>query len=109
MAKRNADSNYLQNVLGNIQLTLNSVQMTSFEVQNSLVGEINTDKVINNFKTFMTFMLANINKSINQMIENIPKPLSFEDINLNELVIQSYEECLKFDVSPILNLTKLLI
>ena len=93
----------------NIQLTLNSVQMTSFEVQNSLVGEINTDKVINNFKTFMTFMLANINKSINKMIENIPKPLSFEDINLNELVIQSYEECLKFDVSPILNLTKLLI
>ena len=94
----------------NIQFTLNSITMKSFEVINSLVGEINTDRVITNFKTFITFMLANINKNINNMIEDLPKPFNFEGINLNELAIQSHDDYLKFDVSPVIDiLFKILI
>lgn len=86
----------------NIQLTLTSVSMITFEVKNSLVGEINTERVKTNFKTFMSFMIGNINKSINNAIQNLPKPFNILDINLNELVIQSYEDYLKFDLSPII-------
>ena len=76
--------------------------MITFEVKNSLVGEINTERVKTNFKTFMSFMIGNINKSINNAIQNLPKPFNILDINLNELVIQSYEDYLKFDLSPII-------
>ena len=84
----------------NIQLTLTSVSMITFEVKNSLVGEINTDRVKTNFKTFK---LANINKNINNRIQELSKLFSFADFNLNELSIQSYEDYLKFDLSQILS------
>ena len=100
------DANFIFNDT-NIQLTLASVSMITFEVKNSLVGEIDTDRVISNFKTFMTFMIGSINNNIQKLIDDLPKPFNFEDFNLNELVVKSYENCLKFDLSPTLNLTKL--
>ena len=92
----------------NIQLTLTSVSMITFEVKNSLVGEIDTERVISNFKTFMIFMIGSINDNIKKLIDDLPKPFNFEDLNLSELVVQSYDNYLKFDLSPTMsNLTKL--
>ena len=91
----------------NIQLTLASVSMITFEVKNSLVGEIDADRVISNFKTFMIFMIGSINDNIKKLIDDLPKPFNFDNINLNEFVAKSYENYLKFDLTPTLNLTKI--
>ena len=85
-----------------IQLTLTSIILLTFEVKNSLVGEIDTERVKTNFKNVISFMLGNINKQINSKIQEIPKPINIQGILLNELFIQSYEDYLKMDLSPIL-------
>ena len=94
-----------------IQLTLDSIIMLTFEVRNSLVGDINTARVISNFQTIVkSLFLGSINNNIKQKIQELTKPFSFENINLSELVVQSYENYFKFDLSPTLkNLTKLFI
>lgn len=86
-----------------ITLTISSITMLTFEVKKSLVGEINTENVINNFKTFMLFMIGNINNKIKSLIEGLPKPLSFEGILFNEFVAKSYDNYIKLDLSPILD------
>jgi hypothetical protein len=94
-----------------IQLTLDSITMLTFEVRNSLVGDIDTARVISNFQSIVkSLFLASINNNIKQKIQELTKPFSFENINLSELVVQSYENYFKFDLSPTLkNLTKLFI
>ena len=86
-----------------IQLTLDSITMLTFEVRNSLVGDINIARVISNFQTIVkSLFLASINNNIKQKIQELTKPFSFENINLSELVVQSYENYFKFDLSPTL-------
>ena len=88
----------------NIQLTLTSISMKRFEVRKTLVGEIDSEKVKTNFNSFIPFMIGNINNNINKIIQEILKPIHFEDIIFKELVIQSFENYLKFDLSLILAL-----
>ena len=83
--------------------------MLSFEVQNSLVGDIDTEKVKKNFKTLIGLYMETINKEISSKIKELPKPLNIEGVLLNELFVQSYEDYLKVDLSPIIsNLIKYL-
>ena len=88
----------------NIQLTLTSVSMIKFEVKDSLVGEIDSEKVKTNFNSVIPLFIGIINNNIDKIIQEFPKPIHFEDINFNKLVIQSFEDYLKFDLSPILAL-----
>ena len=88
----------------NIQLTLTSISMITFEVKDSLVGEIDSEKVKANFNSFVPLFIGAINNNIDKKIQEFPKPIQFEDINFNKLVIQSFEDYLKFDLSPILAL-----
>ena len=88
----------------NIQLTLTSVSMIKFEVKDSLVGEIDSEKVKTNFNSIIPLFIGIINNNIDKIIQEFPKPIHFEDINFNKLVIQSFEDYLKFDLSPILAL-----
>lgn len=87
----------------NIKLTLTSISMSSFEVKKSIIGEIDSEKVKMNFNSLVPLFIGNINNNINKKIEEFPKPINFEDIIFNELVIQSCEDYLKFDLSPILD------
>jgi hypothetical protein len=92
-----------------INLVITSISMLTFEVQNSLVGDIDTEKVINNFKTLIGLYMTIINKQISSKIEELPKPFNIEGVLLNELFVQSYEEYLKVNLSPIIsNLIKYL-
>ena len=92
-----------------ISLVINSISMLTFEVQNSLVGDIDTEKVKSNFKNLIGLYMSTINKQISSKIEELPKPLNIEGVLLDELFIQSYENYLKVDLSPIIsNLIKYL-
>ena len=86
-----------------ISITVSSMTMLTFEVKKSLVGEINSQKVVNNFKTFSFLMLGNVNNKIKSLIDKLPKPLIFEGILINELAAKSYNDCIKIDLSPILD------
>ena len=86
----------------NIQLTLTSISMVAFEVKKSLIGEINSENVIKNFNAFNPFFISGINNNIKKIIKELPIPFSFEDINFIKLAIQSFEDYLKFDLSPLL-------
>ena len=77
--------------------------MNTFEVQNSLVGDIDTERVIKNFKSLISLYMSTINKQISSKIEELPKPLNIEGVLLNELLIQSFEDYLKVDLSPIIS------
>ena len=92
-----------------IKLEITSVNMLTFDVQNSLVGDINTERVVNNFKTLIGLYLSIINNQIKAKIDELPKPLNIEGVLLNELFVQSYEDYFKADLSPIIsNLIKYL-
>ena len=86
-----------------IKLTIISINMNTFEVQNSLVGDIDTERVIKNFKSLISLYMSTINKQISSKIEELPKPLNIEGVLLNELLIQSFEDYLKADLSPIIS------
>ena len=59
-----------------IQLTLDSITMLTFEVRNSLVGDIDTARVISNFQTIVkSLFLGSINNNIKQKIQELTKPL----------------------------------
>ena len=91
----------------NVEIT--SINMLTFEVQNSLVGDINTENVKQKFKNKIDTNLQFINKQISSKIGELPKPLNIEGVLLNELFVQSYEDYLKADLSPIIsNLIKYL-
>ena len=77
--------------------------MLTFEVQNSLVGDIDTEKVKTNFKNLIGLYMPTINQQISSKIAEIPRPLNIEGVLLNELFVQSYEDYLKVDLSPIIS------
>ena len=86
-----------------IQLKITSIKMINFEVLKSLVGEINTDKVINNFNSLILIYLSSINKGIKNLIDKIPMPITIDNITLNELEVQTHTNYLQVDLSPILD------
>ena len=86
-----------------INLVIASINMLTFEVQNSLVGDIDTEKVNTNFKNLIGLCRPTINQQISSKIAEIPRPLNIEGVLLNELFVQSYEDYLKVDLSPIIS------
>ena len=86
-----------------INLVITSIRMLTFEVQNSLVGDIDTEKVKTNFKNLIGLYMPTINQQISSKIAEIPRPLNIEGVLLNELFVQSYEDYLKVDLSPIIS------
>ena len=86
-----------------IQIKINSIQMISFEVQKSLVGDINIENVKTNFNNLINLYLSRINNEIKNLIDSLKqKIVNYEGINLSDLYAKSYENYLKFDLSPIL-------
>ena len=86
-----------------IQIKIISIQMISFEVQKSLVGDINIENVKTNFNNLINLYLSRINNEIKNLIDNLKqKIVNYEGINLSDLYAKSYENYLKFDLSPIL-------
>ena len=86
-----------------IQIKINSIQMISFEVQKSLVGDINIENVKTNFNNLINLYLSRINNEIKNLIDSLKqKIVNYEGINLSDLYAKSYENYIKFDVSPIL-------
>ena len=86
-----------------IQIKINSIQMISFEVQKSLVGNINIENVKTNFNNLINLYLSRINNEIKNLIDSLKqKIVNYEGINLSDLYAKSYENYLKFDLSPIL-------
>jgi hypothetical protein len=86
-----------------IQIKINSIQMISFEVQKSLVGDINIENVKTNFNNLINLYLTRINNEIKNLIDDLKKIIvNYEGINLSDLYAKSYENYIKFDVSQIL-------
>ena len=84
-----------------IELTVSSITMLTFDVINSLIGEINIQKVKDNFKNACTLMiLPTINNKIKELIDSLPKPLRYQDILFSKLEVQSHVDYLKIDLSP---------
>ena len=102
-------ANYIVNDT-DIQFKISDIILSTFDVKNSTIGEIDTERVKNNFKSLLSLILSQINGKIKDIIQDLPKPFNIQGIGLNELCVQSYEDYLKFDLSPILSsLVKLLI
>ena len=78
--------------------------MISFEVKKSLIGEINTEKVIVNFNNNIIFLaLQKINDKIKEVIENLKKTIiNYQGINFSDILAKSYDNYIKIDISPIL-------
>jgi len=96
------DGNFIINDK-DVQIKINSIQMTSFEVQKSLVGDINIENVKTNFNNLINLYLTRINNEIKNLIDDLKKIIvNYEGINLSDLYAKSYENYIKFDVSPIL-------
>lgn len=102
------EGNFLFNET-NVQLNIKSISMKTFEVTKSLVGEINTSRVITNFKTFMGIVIGNINNNIKKIIDELPIPFIFEKINFGKLAVQSYDNYLKIDLSPTVDNLKIFL
>ena len=96
------DGNFIINDK-DVQIKINSIQMTSFEVQKSLVGDINIENVKTNFNNLINLYLTRINNEIKNLIDDLKKIIvNYEGINLSDLYAKSYENYIKFDVSPIM-------
>ena len=103
----NADSNlnisinfYINDT--DIQLIIKKMVMETFDVNYSNVGEIDTDRVITNFTKLIDGVLIFVNNNIKKKISEIELPISFYGMNLTNLIVQSKEEYLKVDMSPVL-------
>lgn len=95
------DLNYYINDT-DIQLSVKSLKMVSFRVVKSLVGDIDTDRVVKNFNTLTTLMITQINNKIKEMIAKIVFPITVMDINLMNLIVESYDNYFKISLSPFL-------
>ena len=86
-----------------VQLKINSIQMLSFEVKKSLIGDINVEDVKTKFNNLINLYLSQINNQIKAFIDDLKKQLiNDENINFSEIYAKSYENYIKFDISPIL-------
>ena len=87
------------------KLNIKSIQMKTFEIKKSLIGDINIKEVIKNFDNFINsfIVLPNINRIINNITEGIKqKIINYEGINFSDIYAKSYENYIKIDISPIL-------
>ena len=106
------DSDTILQILGDfildesdIKLNIKSIQMKTFEIKKSLIGDINTEKVIIQFyRTMNSFLVMQfINKKISNITEEIKEKLiNYKGINFSDIYAKSYENYIKIDISPIL-------
>ena len=86
-----------------IELKINSIQMLSFEIKNSLVGDVNVENVKKNFNNIIKIYLSQINQKIKDKVENLKQILvNYKGINLSDIFAKSYENYIKVDISPIM-------
>ena len=86
-----------------IELKIKSITMLSFEVKKSLIGDINIEDVKNKFNNLINLYLSQINSKIKALIDDLKQELiNNEGIYFNDIYAKSYENYIKFDVSPIL-------
>ena len=86
-----------------IELKINSIQMLSFEIKNSLVGDVDVENVKKNFNNLIKIYLSQINQKIKDKVENLKQILvNYKGINLSDIFAKSYENYIKVDISPII-------
>ena len=86
-----------------IELKLNSIQMLSFEIVNSLVGDVDVENAKKNFNNLVKLYLSQINKKIKEKVDNLRQALiNYKGINFTNIFAKSYENYIKVDISPIL-------
>ena len=86
-----------------LELKLNSIQMLSFEIINSLVGDVDVENAKKNFNNLVKLYLSQINKKIKEKVENFRQALiNYKGINFTNIFGKSYENYIKVDISPIL-------
>lgn len=88
---------------GEILLKIKSIQMLTFDVQKSLIGDINSQRVITRFNNTIKAYILTINNSIKKLIDDLKqKIINYEGINFSDINTKSYEKYIKVDISPIL-------
>ena len=86
-----------------IQLKINSIQMLSFDVKKSLIGEIDNGRVISQFNNLIAIYYQSINNQIKNMTDELKQKLiNYEGINFSDIYAKSYEDYIKVDISPVL-------
>ena len=86
-----------------IELKINSIQMLSFEIKNSLVGDVDVENVKKNFNNLIKIYMPQINQKIKDKVENLKQILvNYKGINLSDIFAKSYENYIKVDISPIM-------
>ena len=86
-----------------IELKINSIQMLSFEIKNSLVGYVDVEDVKKNFNNLIKIYMPQINQKIKDKVENLKQILvNYKGINLSDIFAKSYENYIKVDISPII-------
>ena len=77
--------------------------MLSFEIMNSLVGDVDVENAKKNFNNLVKLYLSQINKKIKEKVENLRQALiNYKGINFTNIFGKSYENYIKVDISPIL-------
>lgn len=106
------DADTILQIMGNfnidesyIKLNIKSILMKAFEIKKSLIGDINTENVINQFdKTINnSFVLSFVNQKVSNITEEIKqKIINYQGINFSDIYGKSYENYIKIDISPFL-------
>ena len=86
-----------------IKLNIKSIEMLTFVVKKSLIGEINESNVIKNFNRAVKSYLSLINKNIKNTMNDIKqKMINYHGINLSNSFTNSFDDYIKVDITPIL-------
>ena len=86
-----------------IILKIKSIEMLTFVVKKSLIGEINESNVIKNFNRAVKSYLSLINKNIKNTMNDIKqKMINYHGINLSNSFTNSFDDYIKVDITPIL-------
>ena len=86
-----------------IILNIKSIEMLTFVVKKSLIGEINESNVIKNFNRAVKSYLSLINKNIKNTMNDIKqKMINYHGINLSNSFTNSFDDYIKVDITPIL-------
>ena len=84
-------------------LNIKSIEMLTFVVKKSLIGEINESNVIKNFNRAVKSYLSLINKNIKNTMNDIKqKMINYHGINLSNSFTNSFDDYIKVDITPIL-------
>ena len=88
-----------------IKLNIKSIQMKTFEIKKSLIGDINIERIIRQFNNIINsiVVLPIINQKISNITEEIEQKLiNYDGIKLTDIYAKSYENYIKIDISPVL-------